>query len=162
MDTEQRAHYHGILSVINSLDKTSLDIIERKQYPVVSQLPDVIAHLDGCDGCVIFAFEYLSVDKGCFHKGLVDSTNKDHQEIENVKFASPWLHIEAAMANGKNMPCLIIYDKGLRRDGMFDEKIVNPDKNLFAMEYTDNINTDDDIIKRWMSRVHEYHYRTKG
>ncbi len=162
MDTGQRAHYQGVLSVINSFENTTMDIIERNQYPVVSQLPDVVSHLDGCDGCVIFAFEYLSVDKGWIHKGMVDCTNNDHKELENKKFVSPWLHIEAALANGKSMPCLIIYDKDLYRDGMFDNNIINPDKNLFALEYSDNIHSEDEIIKRWMSRVHEYHYRTKS
>lgn len=160
MDTEQRAHYQGVLSVINSFENTSLDIIERKQYPVVSQLPDVVSHLDGCDGCVIFAFEYMSVEKGCIHKDIVDSTSNDRQNVNNAKLVSPWLHIEAALANGKSMPCLIIYDKDLFRDGMFDKKIVMPDKNLFALEYSDNIQPDNDIIQRWMSRVYEYHYRT--
>lgn len=160
MDTEQRAHYQGVLSVINSFENTTLDIIERKHYPVVSQLPDVVSHMDGCDGCVIFAFEYMSVEKGCIHKDIVDSASKDRQVVNNAKLVSPWLHIETALANSKSMPCLIIYDKDLFRDGMFDEKIVSPDKNLFALEYSDNIQADNDIIQRWMSRVCEYHYRS--
>lgn len=161
MDTEQRAHYQGILSMINSFENTTLEIIERKQYPLVSQLPDVLSHLDRCDGCVIFAFEYMSVQKGCFHKNIVDSSSDDCKEVTDGKLASPWLHIEAALANSKSMPCLIIYDKDLLRDGMFDEKIVKPDKNLLALEYSDSIKSDNDIIIRWMSRVREYHSKAK-
>jgi len=161
MDAEQRGRYQGVLSVISSLENTSLDSIERKHYPIVSQLPDVMSHLDNCDGCVLFAFEYMFVNEGCIHKNIVEN-DEDHKQIVNEKLVSPWLHIEAALANSKSMPCLIIYDKDLRRDGMFDDTIVNPDKNLFSLEYTDSIEADNEIIKKWMSRVYEYHYRNRN
>ena len=72
---------------------------------------------------------------------------------------SPWMHIEAALACCENMPCLIIYEKGLFLDGMFDAKIIDPDKNLFAIEYSDTMQPSNDIIQKWMNAVREYHVK---
>ena len=86
----------------------------------------------------------------------------DRKQMDNMVLPSPWLHIEAAIANGKEIPCLIIYDQDLYRDGMFDDKIVYPDINLYSLEYSDSIKPTDVIVERWRSRVQEYfHNREK-
>ena len=158
MDAFQKIHYNNVLKVIeNVFEDIELDYIDREHYPVVSQLPDVMSHMAKCDGCVIFAFEYLQIEKGCIHSGIVGN---DRKQMDNIVLASPWLHIEAALANQIKMPCLIIYDHDVFRDGMFDEKIVNPDLNLFAMEYSDSIQSSDIILDKWRSRVQEYQLKT--
>ena len=155
MDSQQKMHYDNVLKVVSDFEDTKLDVIERENYPLVSQLSDVKAHMEGCDGCVIFAFEYMRVEAGFIHKNIIGD---DHKEIDSAILASPWLQIEAAIANSKRMPCLIVYDKGLLREGMFDTKLVDPDKNLFSVEYSDYIQTNNMVVKEWMSKVREYHY----
>lgn len=96
----------------------------------------------------------MSVTTGHIHKNLI---GKDNLVLKDKAFASPWLHIETAMANGKQIPCIIIYDENLCRDGMFDDNIVMTDKNLFAIPYSDTFSTSDKVVSDWMANVREYH-----
>lgn len=73
-------------------------------------------------------------------------------------FSSPWLHIEVALANGMQMPCLIIYEKNICRDGMFDDTIIQSDKNMFSLPYSDNITLEDkNMLCHWFSLVRGCH-----
>ena len=156
MDSEQRKRYNATIDTLQKLQTFEINKIDREDYLKVSQLTDVMTHLECCDGCIIFAFEYLSIESGHIHKNVVGI---DHKEItEATAYPSPWLHIEAALANGMQMPCLIIYSDNIYRDGMFDEVIVNPDKNLVAMPYSDQLtNNDLNTLNRWFALVREYH-----
>ena len=156
MDSQQTLHFEAIKNIIDGYDNFKLCSIERWQYRPVSQLIDIDTKLESCDGCVIFAFEYLQVVSGTIHKNVVGD---DRQTIKNMNFASPWLHIETALANGKQKPCLIIYDEDLQRDGMFDELISRSDKNLVCLPFTDTINKDNPQLMNWVQLVHEYHQR---
>lgn len=158
MDSKQLMQYQNIIEVISGAENTELIHIEREQYPIVSQLSDVLLHINQCDGCLIFACEYMEIEKGCVHKDIV---SEDRKALHNASVVSPWLHIETALANMSNIPCLIIYDKNLLRDGMFDEKIIEPDKNLFAIEYSDVLLNKNKVIQDWMNFVREYHSRRK-
>ena len=103
--------YDNIVNIIENLQIASSTVcINRDEYPIVSQLSDIEARMDPCDGCVIFACEYMQITDGCLHK---DMDSVDRKPLSNISLVSPWLHIEAAIANSKNMPCLIIYDKDL-------------------------------------------------
>ena len=156
MDSQQRMHYDSAISSIKKLGDVEIHTIEREQYPPVSQLTDVATHLDNCDGCVIFAFEYLNVSSGCIHKNL---KGKDRKEINNCIYSSPWLHIEAALANGKQMPCLIVYEENLCRDGMFDDSIILSDKNMFSIPYSDDITPKSrNMLYNWFGQVREFYF----
>lgn len=156
MDSQQRKRYDSTISAIKQLGNVEIQTIERDQYLSVSQLTDVETHLDHCDGCVIFAFEYLNVTSGYIHKNV---EGNDRKEIKSTSFPSPWLHIEAALANGRQMPCLIIYEENLCRDGMFDDAIIQSDKNIFSLAYSDNFSLMDKIIiSKWFMHVRDYYY----
>ena len=152
MNSQQKLRYDMMVGLLG--DEIELDSIERINYLNTSQLIDVDTHLAQCDGCIIFAFEYLDVDHGNIHRNVV---GEDNQEIENKIFASPWLHIETALANGKQMPCMVVCDDKLCRDGMFDEAIVNPDKNMFIINYSDNIQSMEPTLLEWKGKVVEFH-----
>lgn len=159
MDSQQQMQYDSAIATLMKLEKVEIQKIDREQYLSVSQLTDVETHLEKCDGCAIFAFEYLNVDSGYIHKNV---KGKDRKKIDNQTYPSPWLHIEAAMANGKQMPCLIIYDSSLCRDGMFDDMIIQSDKNMFSIPYSDNLSLmDKTVLQKWMGVVREYHYNKK-
>lgn len=156
MDSQQRMQYDSAIALLKKSGDVEIQKIDRDQYPIVSQLTDVSTHLDNCDGCVIFAFEYLNVVSGTIHKNV---KGDDRKVIENKSYSSPWLHIEAALANGRHMPCLVIYDEDLCRDGMFDDVIVNSDKNMFSIPYSDSISSADmNKLNGWLGLVREYHY----
>ena len=157
MDSKQRVQYDSAIDTLKRLDDIEIKKIEREHYPIVSQLIDVKTHLDYCDGCIIFAFEYLNIESGYIHKNVV---GEDRKEIKKASYPSPWLHIEAALANGQQIPCLIIYSDNICRDGMFDDAIIQPDKNLFAMPYSDTLTSENRrILLSWFSLVRENHNR---
>ena len=156
MDSRQTLNYETIKTIIDGFYNFNLCSIERHEYRPVSQLIDIETKLDTCDGCVIFAFEYLLVENGVIHQNVVGN---DHQVLRKMAFASPWLHIETALANGKHKPCLIIYDQNLQRNGMFDELVSRSDKNLICLPFTNDINKDSPELMEWVQRVHEYHHR---
>jgi len=98
------------------------------------------------------------VESGVIHQNVVGN---DHQVIKDKNYASPWLHIETALANGKQMPCLIIYDQDLQRNGMFDEMISRSDKNLICLPFSSGINKNTPEILEWVQRVNEYYQRKR-
>jgi hypothetical protein len=155
MDSEQSTQFERITHVIDELENTTLVHIEREQYPIVSQLSDVVKQMEQCDGCVIFACEYLEVTEGYLHKKIVSN---DRKELHKTSIVSPWLHIETALANYNGIPCLIIYDHNVLRDGMFDEKIIEPDRSLFAVEYSDILKENNPTLQHWINSTREYHY----
>lgn len=152
MSTQQQLRYYNVINKLS--DHIKLDMIDRKNYRESSQLTDVNTHMMKCDGCIIFAFEYMDVDSGVIHK---DVSGADCQAIEKRIYASPWLHIEAALANIKQMPCLIVGDENLCRDGMFDEKVATVDHKMFFVTYSDNNQYLTDAISKWESEVQQYH-----
>ena len=152
MSTQQQLRYHNVINKLG--DHIELDMIDRKDYRQSSQLTDVDTHMMKCDGCIIFAFEYMDVDTGVIHK---DVSGKDQLAIEKMIYASPWLHIEAALANVKQMPCLIIGDQNICRDGMFDKEVVTNDHKMFFITYSDDNQDLMKIISNWESEVREYH-----
>lgn len=156
LDSTQRKQFDSSIAALKKLGDVDIQKIERDQYSNVSQLTDVSTRLQKCDGCVIFAFGYLNVVNGLIHEHV---EGEDREKINNKLYSSPWLHIEAALANGRQMPCLIIYDKNLCRDGMFEDNIINPDKNMYAFPYSDTISDKDKIkMRKWFSLVQEYHH----
>lgn len=152
MSTQQQLRYNNVISKLSNHIK--LDMIDREDYRVSSQLTDVNTHMMKCDGCIIFAFEYLDVDAGVIHK---DVAGNDQQTIEKKIYASPWLHIEAALANVKQMPCLIVGDENLCRDGMFDETVATNAHNMFFVTYSDDNHDLMNAIAMWEGRVRQYH-----
>jgi len=74
--------------------------------------------MDGCMGCVVFLTERYFIEKGYIKKG-----SKNEREIHLQSHTTPWCHIEAAMAFSRNLPLLILRDKNVNADGLFDESI---------------------------------------
>ena len=156
LDSTQRKQFDSSIAALKKLGNVDIQKIEREEYQNVSQLTDVSTHLEKCDGCVILAFGYLNVVNGFIHEHV---EGEDRKEIKNKLYSSPWLHVEAALANGRQMPCLIIYDKDLCRDGMFEDNIIDSDKNMRAFPYSDTMSAEDKIkMRKWFGLVQEYHY----
>ena len=146
MDSNQNSHYNKMISIIEGLPNIKTVTIERNDYTKIAQLIDVKSKMENCSGCVIFAFDYLHVVDGIVHKNIIGN---DCKKISDQYFASPWLHIETALANANQLPCLIVYDSDLYRDGMFDKAIIDPNINLYGIPYSDSISSSSPIIQQW-------------
>lgn len=77
MDSKQLMQYQNVIEMVSSVENTELIHIEREQYPIVSQLSDVLIHINQCDGCLIFACEYMEIERGCVHKDIVSDDRKN-------------------------------------------------------------------------------------
>lgn len=154
MDSQQKIQYESLKSIIGNKGDIEFETIERDEYILTSQLIDVSSRMEHCDGCIVFADGYLDVHSGTIHKNLIGN---DRQTVENKVFTSPWLHIETALANVKQMPCLIIYDRNLCRDGMFDNAVVESNNKFFLIPYSDDISIQSHTLLYWKGKVVEYH-----
>ena len=77
------------------------------------------------------------------------------EELADANYSSPWLQIETAFARSMGLPCLIVAeDDKLKRNGVFDEAIVNADPNMFYVIYKGLFTKDDyAIIEKWKNAV---------
>lgn len=69
-----------------------------------------------CHGIVVVALERLSITSGVEKRGSSLS-----MALSDVKIATPWNHIEAALAYARNLPILVIVENGVRQDGLLEK-----------------------------------------
>jgi hypothetical protein len=54
------------------------------------------------------------------------------------------------------MPILIIGEKGMIRNGIFEDTIVNSENSIFFVEYEELISNQKDIFDKWINLVDNY------
>lgn len=70
-----------------------------------------------CSGTVVIALERTYFPEGTERRGHPNEQN----ELKNVKFATPWNQIEAALAYCNEHPLLVIVERGLRSEGLLEK-----------------------------------------
>lgn len=154
MSALQEAYYLGIKADLCAKYKDlnlKFESIERTSYSKTGQLNMVHHSIERCKGFIVFAFSHLEINKGRVRKDKKD----EMEELSDSSYSSPWLQIETAFARSLGLPCLIVAeDDRLKRNGVFDEAIVNADPNMFFVTYKGLFTEDDyQIIKRWKDAV---------
>lgn len=152
MDSQQQLHYEGIKCYLEAkYPNIEVVTIEREDYKNMGQLTMIKDKIDICYGAVIFAFAYMRVQDGVIHENL---SGEDKIQTINCTYPSPWIQIEAAFANAKSLPSLIIVEDHLQCDGIFDEKVSGNDNLMFRIPYSGRITKEsDDVISRWWNQV---------
>lgn len=149
MDSQQQLAYRNLKSWMESQYEITFDGIEREDYRTSGQLKMVNDRLARCSGVVIMAFSHLNVESGSIHDSQKDSI----QAIHNESFPSPWLQIETAFARSAGLPCLVIVQKGVNCNGIFDKMLVQNEKGLYMVEYDDSVNDmNKKEIQKWVNR----------
>jgi hypothetical protein len=68
-----------------------------------------------CRGAIVIALERLHFDSGTEKRG-----SPSELQLSDVKLATPWNQIEAALAYSRKLPLLVIVEDGVRQDGLLE------------------------------------------
>lgn len=71
--------------------------------------------MDDCRGVVVIALERIHVDRATEKRG-----SPAQSDLRDVKLATPWNQIEAALAYSRRLPLLVLVEEGLRQDGLLE------------------------------------------
>jgi len=88
-------------------------------FPNETPLGAVRTLLSECEGCLVLGFTQMLVSQGISKPG-----SANEEEITGLKLPTPWNHIETGMAYMKNIPVMILCEKGISV-GIFDKGITD-------------------------------------
>ena len=133
-----------------------------KSAPLASRIEDTIKYIEAtmgeCSGAVILAFERILIERGEEFRGG-HLPNREPKPLAAVKLTTVWNQIEAAVAELRGLPLLIISEKGLRIDGFLEHNTWRP----IALSLDAAHLSSDEFKQRltdWKSRI-EQHQRDK-
>ena len=89
--------------------------VGRNTFKSNAPLKNVIQLMDECVGTVIIALE-----RAYFPDGVEKRGGENEKSLMDVRLATPWNQIEAALAVGKGLPILVIVEHGLKSEGLLE------------------------------------------
>ena len=89
--------------------------VGRNAFSSDAPLISVRELMDQCKGMVVIALERLY-----FERGLEKRGGPKQVALKDVRIATPWNQIEAAMAYSRGLPLLVIVEEGIRDDGLLE------------------------------------------
>lgn len=90
--------------------------VGRNSFGNASPLKTVAEQLDKCSGTVVIALERMYFSDGIEKRGGSKATL-----VSNVKLATPWNQIEAAMAYSRGHPLMVIIEEGVKKEGLLEQ-----------------------------------------
>lgn len=93
-----------------------LNTVGRNKFSSDSPLKTVKELMNQCSGTVIIALERTYFPQGLEKRGGLNQT-----ELKEVKYATPWNQIEAAMAYSKEQPIMVIIEDGIKTEGLLEK-----------------------------------------
>jgi len=89
--------------------------VGRNTFSSDAPIKTVRALMDRCVGSVVIALE-----RSYFPHGIEKRGGKDEKALEEIKLATPWNQIEAAMSYSRQMPLLVILERGIKEEGLLE------------------------------------------
>lgn len=89
--------------------------MEKNEWTAEQPLRGIRRVIEECQGIVVIAFTRYQ-----FPTGTERQKDGSHKAIEDVKIPTVWNQIEAAMGYMRNLPLLVIAEKGLLSDGLIE------------------------------------------
>jgi len=89
--------------------------VGRNTFSSDAPLKKVVELLDNSEGAVVIALE-----RSFFPSGVDKRGGPNETQLADVKLPTPWNHIEAAMAYGRQLPLLVIVEAGLKGEGLLE------------------------------------------
>ena len=89
--------------------------VGRNAFSVDSPLKTVTELLDKCSGTVVIALERMYFSNGVEKRGGLKES-----PVVDVKLATPWNQIEAAMAYSRGHPLMVIVEAGVKNEGLLE------------------------------------------
>jgi hypothetical protein len=90
--------------------------VGRNTFSSDSPFKAVTELMDRCSGVVVIALERLHIAQGSEKRG-----GPNESALSNVKIATAWNQVEAAMAYCRGVPLLVLVEDGLRPDGLLEK-----------------------------------------
>jgi hypothetical protein len=90
--------------------------IGRNAFSADAPLKAVSQLLDKCSGIVVIALERMYFQNGLEKRG----GGSKELLLTNIKIATPWNHIEAAMAYSRGYPLMVIVEEGVKSEGLLE------------------------------------------
>jgi hypothetical protein len=95
----------------------------------------------------------VALERSFFSGGLENRGGRHESSLSNVKLATPWNQIEAAMAYANGLPLLIILESGLKDEGLLE---AGYGCFIHTVEPTPAVLTTrafDEILANWQSAI---------
>jgi hypothetical protein len=92
--------------------------IGRNTFTSGQPLDRIVEVMKGCSGILVLAFERTYVEKGY----ELRPGDEEPQRFDVRRYASPWHHIELAMAHMLDLPTLAIVERGVCEEGLLEDK----------------------------------------
>jgi hypothetical protein len=89
--------------------------VGRNTFSADAPLKTVTELMDRCAGTVVIALERIY-----FADGLEKRGGPGQTVLSNVKVATPWNQIEAAMAYSRGHPLIVIVEHGIKSEGLLE------------------------------------------
>jgi hypothetical protein len=129
--------------------------------PFADRIEDTLKRIEEtmneCSGALILAFERVYVEAGEeFRSGQLP--NRMPRKLNGVKVTTVWNQIEAALAELRGIPMLIMFEDGLRVDGFLEHNTWRPlPVNLDPAQ----LNTEEfrQRLLSWKARIEEFQRR---
>ena len=150
MNTKQKLYFNYILNYLEQKYNYKFEQIDPQEYRDSEQIPMIKNRMEQCSGIIVFAFTQIHIENG----EIVNRT----QQINNEEYSSPWLHIETAMAKAiYDFPVMIITEGDILCNGIFDDKVVNNDNQMFKINYKGVLSDKDErLISHWNRAVEQH------
>lgn len=168
MDAIQQSHYNDIISFVQNHYHVKPILIERSDYKGNGQVDTIMEKMFDCSGVLVVDFSYLTVGTGVIHKNIdnekifakgiinkfINSGGAQRLKGAETNFSSPWLQIETALAIWHKIPCMIIREKDVFANGVFDPVVLNSDKKrIFSFEYQESLDEQMPLFDAWIEQV---------
>jgi len=89
--------------------------VGRNTFSSDAPLKAVTELMDRCSGIMVIALE-----RSFFPSGNEKRGGNNEKSLVNISLATPWNHIEAAMAYSRHLPIFVITEEGLKAEGLLE------------------------------------------
>jgi hypothetical protein len=113
---QQGKFLDGLIDLLRSCD-IEPRVINKTDYPTGNPLKDISRIMRECQGVIIVAYE-----RTYFDSGIEKRKSPQEKPLESVRYTTPWNQIEASMAFALGLPIIVMMEKGLREEGLLEEK----------------------------------------
>ncbi|HWC61915.1 MAG TPA: hypothetical protein VHC44_19665 [Verrucomicrobiae bacterium] len=125
--------------------------IGRNTFSSDAPLSTVTDVMSSCSGTVIIALERMYFPSGIGKRGGTKET-----ALSNVKLATPWNQIEAAMAYSRGHPMLVIIEKELKQEGLLESNFNWYVQRVVPTAASLNTSEFNGVLASWKLKVAQY------
>jgi len=72
--------------------------------------------MDRSAGVLVIALERLAIERAAERRGA-----SDEAALADIALATPWIHVEAALAYAKRLPLFVVREHTVRADGLLED-----------------------------------------